>query len=125
MVQVLMVLWVANRKVYGAHKLWKAAQRAGHEIGRDQVARLMRTMGIEGVSRQRRKVFTTRPDPDAARRPRPREPQLHRRRAGPVVGDRPDLRPDPLRHGLRVLHRRRVLAHDRGVARRQLNQDAS
>ena len=22
--QVLMVLWVANRKVYGAHKLWEA-----------------------------------------------------------------------------------------------------
>lgn len=67
--QVLMVLWVANRKVYGAHKLWKAAQRAGHDIGRDQVARLMRTMGIEGVSRQRGKVFTTRPDPDATRAP--------------------------------------------------------
>jgi len=66
MMQVLMVLWVANRKVYGAHKLWKAAQRAGHEIGRDQVARLMRELGIAGVSR-RRKVFTTRADPDAAR----------------------------------------------------------
>jgi hypothetical protein len=26
MMQVLMVLWVANRKVYGAHKLWKAAR---------------------------------------------------------------------------------------------------
>ena len=38
MVRVLMVLWVANRKVYGAHKLWKAARRAGHDIGRDQVA---------------------------------------------------------------------------------------
>jgi putative transposase len=36
MMQVLMVLWVANRKVYGTHKLWKAARRAGHEIGRDQ-----------------------------------------------------------------------------------------
>jgi len=69
MMQVLMVLWVTNRKVYGAHKLWKAAQRAGHDIGRDQVVRLMRTMGIEGVSRQRRKVFTTRPDPDATRAP--------------------------------------------------------
>jgi putative transposase len=64
--QVLMVLWVTNRKVYGAHKLWKAAVRAGHEIGRDQVVRLMRELGIRGVSR-RRKVFTTRPDPDAAR----------------------------------------------------------
>ena len=69
MMQVLMVLWVANRKVYGAHKLWKAARRGGHDVGRDQVARLMRSMQIEGVSRQRRKVFTTRQDPDAVRAP--------------------------------------------------------
>ncbi len=69
MMQILMVLWVANRKVDGAHKLWKAARRAGHDIGRDQVARLMRVMAIEGVSRQRRKVFTTRADPDALRAP--------------------------------------------------------
>ncbi len=69
MVQVLMVLWVANRKVYGAHKLWKAARRAGHDIGRDQVARLMRTMDIAGVSRKRRRVFTTISDPNAVRAP--------------------------------------------------------
>jgi putative transposase len=50
MMQVLMVLWVTNRKVYGAHKLWKAARRAGHDIGRDQVARLMHRLDIEGVS---------------------------------------------------------------------------
>lgn len=43
MVQVLMALWVANRKVYGADKLCKAARRAGRPgpdrpadaIGRD------------------------------------------------------------------------------------------
>ena len=29
--QILMVLWVTNRKVYRAHKLWKAL-RAGHTI---------------------------------------------------------------------------------------------
>jgi len=69
MLQVLMTLWVANRKVYGAHKLWKAARRAGHDIGRDQVARLMRELRIQGVSRRRRKVFTTRQDPDATRAP--------------------------------------------------------
>ncbi len=69
MMRVLMVLWVANRKVYGAHKLWRAAGRAGHDIGRDQVARLMRQMPIEGVSRRRRKVFTTIADPDAVRAP--------------------------------------------------------
>jgi putative transposase len=66
---VLLALWVANRKVYGAHKLWKAARRAGHDIGRDQVARLMRELGICGVSRRRKKVFTTRPDPAAWRAP--------------------------------------------------------
>ncbi len=69
MMQILMVLWVANRKVYGAHKLWKAARRAGHDVGRDQVARLMRAMEIQGVSRKRRKVFTTISDPDAVRAP--------------------------------------------------------
>src|SRR5690606_955041 len=53
MMPVLMDLWVANRKVYGADKLWKAARRAGHDIGRDATARLMRLMAIRGVSRQR------------------------------------------------------------------------
>ena len=69
MMQILMVLWVTNRKVYGAHKLWKAAIRAGHDIGRDQVVRLMHRLDIEGVSRQRKKVFTTRQDPDEVRAP--------------------------------------------------------
>jgi putative transposase len=64
LMQVLMVLWVTNRKVYGAHKLWKAARRAGHDVGRDQVARLMRQLAIEGISRRRCKVFTTRPEVD-------------------------------------------------------------
>lgn len=69
MMGVLMALWVTNRKVYGAHKLWKAARRAGHDIGRDQVARLMRELGIEGISRRRKKVFTTVADPEASRAP--------------------------------------------------------
>lgn len=64
--QLLMALWVANRKVYGADKQWKAARRAGHDIGRDQVAWLMRAAGMVGVIR-RRKIFTTRTDPDATR----------------------------------------------------------
>ena len=67
-VPVLMALWVSNYRVYGAHKLWRAAQRAGHEIGRDQVARLMRTMDIKGVTRLRR-VITTRRDDSAPRAP--------------------------------------------------------
>jgi putative transposase len=67
LIPMLVAIWMANYRVYGAHKLWKAARRAGHEIGRDQVARLMRVAGIEGVSRRRRKVRTTRSDPSAPR----------------------------------------------------------
>jgi putative transposase len=66
MIQVLMALWITNRKVYGADKLWKAARRAGIDIGRDQTARLMRSAGMAGITR-RRKVFTTRADPEAIR----------------------------------------------------------
>jgi putative transposase len=68
MMPVLLALWVANRKVYGAHKLYKAARRAGHDIGRDQTARLMRLMAIRGITR-RRTVRTTRPDPEAGTSP--------------------------------------------------------
>jgi len=65
---VLRGLWEDNYRVYGARKLWKAARRAGHEVGRDQVARLMRGLGIEGARRTKR-VRTTRPDPTSARHP--------------------------------------------------------
>ena len=66
MMPILLALWIANRKLYGAHKLWKAARRAGHVIGRDQVARLMGELGIRGVSRSRR-VRTTIPAERAER----------------------------------------------------------
>jgi putative transposase len=68
MMPVLLTLWVANYRVYGARKLWKAARRAGHDIGRDQVARLMRELGIRGVRRGKR-LITTRRDENAARPP--------------------------------------------------------
>ena len=64
----LVQLWKDNYCVYGEHKLWKTARRAGHDVGRDQVARLMRAAGIEGVRRGKR-VRTTKPDPAAARHP--------------------------------------------------------
>jgi putative transposase len=68
MLLVLLALWKANYSVYGAHKLWKAARRAGHDIGRDQVARLMRQAQIRGVKRGRR-IITTRRDDKAERSP--------------------------------------------------------
>lgn len=68
MAPVVRQLWEDNYRVYGARKIWKAARRGGHDIGRDQVARLMRAEGIEGVRRTRR-VRTTKPDPGAPRHP--------------------------------------------------------
>ncbi|MCR6491158.1 IS3 family transposase [Cellulomonas sp. P24] len=65
---VLRQLWADNYCVYGARKLWKAARRAGWDLGRDQVARLMRAEGIEGAVRTKR-VRTTKADPTAARHP--------------------------------------------------------
>ena len=113
---ILLALWVANRKVYGARKLTKAARRAGHEIGRDQVARLMRELGVRGVSR-RRKMFTTRSDPDAVR-----APDLVNR---DFTADRPDalwvtdLTYVATRAGMAYVCRRgRVLPPHRGLAGR-------
>lgn len=62
-------LWVANRRLYGRRKLWKAAVRAQHEWGRDQVERLMKIAGIEGVRRGRRTTVTTERDDKVPRHP--------------------------------------------------------
>lgn len=64
----LVALWEDNYRVYGVRKLWKAARRAGHDVGRDQVARLMHAAGIHGVRRGKR-VRTTKADPAAIRHP--------------------------------------------------------
>lgn len=50
----------ANYGVYGARKMWHAMRHAGWDIGRDQIARLMRIAGLQGVRRGRKPV-TTRP----------------------------------------------------------------
>ena len=64
----LKALWERNYGVYGRRKLTEAAHRAGLDVGRDQVARIMRSLGIRGASRATRR-FTTRPDPAAVRAP--------------------------------------------------------
>jgi putative transposase len=64
----LEALWVKNYSVYGRRKLTRAAQKAGIDIGRDQVARLMRANGMRGASRARRR-FTTHSDKTALRVP--------------------------------------------------------
>jgi arginine repressor len=57
-----------NRHVYGAEKVWKELRRQEIEVSRCRVERLMREMGLVGVTRGRTKVFTTTPD-DQSERP--------------------------------------------------------
>ena len=54
-----------NFRVYGVRKVWRQLGREGIAVARCTVARLMRTMGLQGVVRGK-KVRTTIPDPAAA-----------------------------------------------------------
>lgn len=51
-----------NYSVYGADKLWAQLKRQGHRVARCTVERLMRTLGLRGVTRGSAKVRTTIPD---------------------------------------------------------------
>jgi transposase InsO family protein len=62
-------LHAANYHAYGARRIWKALGREGELVGRDRVARLMRSAGIEGAKRRGKPWRTTVPDPEARRRP--------------------------------------------------------
>ncbi|OYU77442.1 MAG: hypothetical protein CFE32_05690 [Alphaproteobacteria bacterium PA3] len=53
--------WGANRKLYGARKIWHVLRRHGEDAARCTVERLMRSLGIKGVVRGK-KVITTNPD---------------------------------------------------------------
>jgi putative transposase len=65
---VIAAIHAANYGVYGVVKMWHALGRAGHVVGRDQTARLMRELGLRGATRGRH-VRTTRPDPNHSRAP--------------------------------------------------------
>jgi putative transposase len=62
-------LHAANYYAYGYRRMWKALGRAGEDVGRDHVKRLMRANGIRGAKRRGKPWRTTRPDPAARRRP--------------------------------------------------------
>ncbi len=66
--EALREIHAANFSVYGTRKMWKAMRRAGHDVGRDQVARLMKRQGLYGV-RRAKKVRTTTRDDSAPRSP--------------------------------------------------------
>jgi putative transposase len=51
-----------GRRVYGVRKVWLQLRREGIGVARCTVARLMRELGIAGVSAQRKRPRTTVPD---------------------------------------------------------------
>jgi putative transposase len=59
----------ANYFAYGYRKTWLALKRAGEDVGRDRVKRLMRAHGIQGAKRRGKPWRTTTPDPAALRPP--------------------------------------------------------
>jgi putative transposase len=59
----------ANYYAYGSRRMWVALRRAGEQVGRGRVERLMREHGIQGAKRRGTPWRTTRPDPAARRRP--------------------------------------------------------
>ena len=56
-----------NHGVYGVRKVWHALLREGWTVGRDRVARLMRSLGLQGVIRGDHKRRTTVPQPAGER----------------------------------------------------------
>ena len=56
----------AHFSVYGVRKAWRVLRREGIEVGRDQVGRLMRGLGIAGATRSKR-IRTTKPATVSAR----------------------------------------------------------
>jgi putative transposase len=62
-------LHAANYYAYGYRRMWKALRRAGEQAPRCQVQRLMRSHGIVGAKRRGKPWRTTKPDPEAQRRP--------------------------------------------------------
>jgi len=58
-----------NYEAYGYRRTWKALLRAGEDVGRDHVKRLMRQRGIQGAKRRGKPWRTTTPDPSASRAP--------------------------------------------------------
>ena len=59
----------ANYFAYGYRRTWKALLRAGEDVGRDHVKRLMRAHGIQGAKRRGKPWRTTIADPAARRNP--------------------------------------------------------
>ena len=69
LLELIRQLHERNYFAYGSWRMWKALRRAGEEVGRGHVERLMRANGIQGAKRRGKPWRTTRVDPSAQRPP--------------------------------------------------------
>ncbi len=69
LIEVIRLTHKKNYEAYGYQRTWKALRRAGETAPRCQVQRLMRIHGIQGAKRRGKPWRTTKPDPQAHRRP--------------------------------------------------------
>ena len=65
----ILAIWIESGGIYGSPRIHAALRAGGERVGRKRVARLMRELGIEGVTRRRFKTGTTKRDAKA--RPAP------------------------------------------------------
>jgi putative transposase len=68
LLELIRQLHERNYFAYGSWRMWRALQRAGEDVGRGRVERLMRANGIRGAKRRGKPWRTTIADP-AGRRP--------------------------------------------------------
>src|SRR2546423_2931359 len=66
LIPLILKIYNENYQVYGARKIWEELHRQGHEVARCTAERLMRRIGIRGVSRGRARRRTTVADRAAA-----------------------------------------------------------
>ena len=66
LIPLIIKVYNENYQVYGARKIWEELHRQGREVARCTVERLMRRLGIRGVSRGRARRRTTVADRAAA-----------------------------------------------------------
>jgi putative transposase len=68
LLELIREIHARNYFAYGSWRMWKALLRAGEEVGRGRVERLMRANGVQGAKRRGKPWRTTVPD-QATQRP--------------------------------------------------------
>ena len=65
----IVAIWIESGETYGCPRIHAALRADGERVSRKRVARLMRELGIEGVTRRRFKTGTTKRDAKAKAAP--------------------------------------------------------